>query len=368
MTDLKDYGIKDIPFLKIPAIKINSKDIRANGTIFYSDFAETQIQEMIQMIRLNAFPWIFLESGGPALGNGKSAFMAHVYWALKKENKNVLWAVAKDNPRMRNLLAEIVESFVGEEKLNLIREKLVDISTKSIKKALDKGPINYGSNVIQSLNKLLNEDDDRIIYTFSTIKRRVPTQEHAELFAALINLSYTLGETKYTIFIDQFEEYVLAHESASLKRKLGHQINDLQREIGEYVTYVVSTHPRVTNELISSVPEAETFTAVDTSSVEMPHMTSDDLVNMIGLYLKFFRISGFKKDKLHPFDKKIMFYAAERTDLIPRKLIQAMRLCLVYGSIYNYDLINEEFILKYHTKVFGGLENKYKEYINKKWP
>src|SRR3990170_2178888 len=98
MTDWSKYYLKDIPFLAIPAIKINSGDKRANGQIYYSKFAENELNQMTKMIKMEAFPWIFLLTGGPTLGNGKSAFMAHIYWNLKKEGRNLLWAFARDDP------------------------------------------------------------------------------------------------------------------------------------------------------------------------------------------------------------------------------------------------------------------------------
>lgn len=368
MADWSPYGLKDIPFLAVPAIRINSQDIRLNGELYYSNFALKEIDQFTKLVKTDAFPWIFLQTSGEALGNGKSAFLAHIYRNLEKEGKNVVWAQARDDPHLRNLLAGILDSFVSEGKLSLVKKKIGSVTPQDIEKQLEKFPLfKYGYKTIHALNKILGVDDEQLVYTFSIIKRSNPTLDHGELFGALLHLSYACGESRFTIFVDQFEEYALAHKSDDEKIKFGNEINDLLREIGETTTIVVSTHPKVTNELVSNSPEADTFTKVENSSVRLPLMTCEDLVEMAILYLKSFRVNGYKGDAYFPFQRDIIQYSAERTELNPRNLILALRSAMLYGALENFVPINAEFMLKNHNRVFGGLENKWKEFKQGTW-
>lgn len=367
MTTWSRYYLKDIPFLAIPAIKIGSYDKRANGQLYYSKFSEEEIAEMTKMIELEAFPWVFLNTKGEALGNGKSAFMAHIYWNLKKKGRNVIWAFARDDPRLTHLLSVVLDSFVSEGKLVSLKASLQPITTDTIKLQLGKALYRYGSRTINALNRILNEEDEKLVYTFTIIKKSIPTQDHGELFGALLHLAYATGQTRFTIFIDQFEEYVKAHTSDRQIARLGNEINDLQREIGETTTFVVSTHPEVIEKIISSTPEAETFTRVDMSSVRLPEMTRNDLLEMIAVYLRDFRVDDYKGDIYHPFKKEVIMYAAERTGLNPRNLILALRHALLYGALANFSIIDETFLMENHSKMFGGLENKWKEFKKGTW-
>ena len=369
MADWTPYGLKDIPFLAAPAIRINSEDIRINGDLYYSNFATKELDLMTKLIKTDAFPWIFLQTSGEALGNGKSAFLANIYRKMEKENKNVLWAQARDDPRITNLLAEILDSFVSEGKLRLVKKKIGTITPQGIDLQLKKFPLfKYGYKTINALDKILNVEEEKLVYTFAIVKRSNPTLNHGELFGALLHLAYSCGESRFTIFIDQFEEYVLAHTNNTQKVKLGNEINDLFREIGETTTFVVSTHPRVTNELIANSPEADTFTKVENSSVKLPLMTNDEfLVEMAAVYLKAFRLEKYEKDEFFPFQRDIMQYSAERTELNPRNLILSLRSAMLYGAIENFVPINEEFLIKNHYRIFGGLENKWEEFKQGKW-
>jgi len=100
----------------------------------YSKFAEKKIAKMTKMIKLEAFPWVFLLTEGPTLGNGKSAFLAHIYWNLKREGRNVLWAFARDDPRLTHLLSVILDAFVSEGKLRNLKASIQPITTDKIRK------------------------------------------------------------------------------------------------------------------------------------------------------------------------------------------------------------------------------------------
>ena len=112
MVELNQYKLTKLPFLAIPAIRIDSSDTRANGRLFCREIAEPQISVAEQLILTGEFPMIFLRTEEAVLGNGKSAFMAAAYWSIYDKGKNSLWAEATTNPNIRDLLSKILDSIV----------------------------------------------------------------------------------------------------------------------------------------------------------------------------------------------------------------------------------------------------------------
>lgn len=362
MVDLSHYKLTEIPFLAIPAIRIDSSDRRANGRLFCREVAEEQLQRAEQLILSENFPIIFLRTEEAVLGNGKSAFMAATYWDAFDKGKNLLWAEATTNPNMRDLLSKILDSFVKEKKLKLLREKLQPISPRRIENIIHSKTSRIGPSTLYAINQLLMAEEHELTYVYSNIKRRIPVQGHVELFGAFLDLFYSLDLPRFTVFIDQFEEYVRSHHSMSQQRKLSEELNDLQRAIGETTTLVVTLHPMAEGILRTSAPEFETFTDIGLCSVDLPTYTEEDLLKMVKFYLKTFRTKGYNGDPLFPFEESLVRYSIHRTSMVPRTLIISLRQGLIYGSLGKYDHIGEQFILKNHKNMFGSLDNKWLDF------
>lgn len=314
------------------------------------------------LILSESFPMIFLRTGSAVLGNGKSAFLAKVYWDLYDQGKNLLWATATLNPKTRDLLSKILDSLVKERKFRMLRQKLNPVTPTSIKKALSAKAQELGSSTIYAIYQLLKAEEHEVTYVYSNIRRRIPVQDHVDLFGAFLDLLYSIDQPRFAVFIDQFEEYVRAHRTTSERIKLSAELNDLLRAIGESTTLVVTTHPIAEGILSTSAPEFETFIRIEQSSVDLPEYTEEDLVAMIKFYLRAFRPKGYDSDELYPFNEKVVRYAAHRTDMIPRDLMIALRGGLIYLSLTDYDMVDEQFIMKYHREMFGGLENKWNDF------
>ena len=367
LVDLTRYYLKDIPFLAIPAIDIDSSDTRANGRLFCEEIAEEPLMMMKELTLSDAFPMIFVRTESAVLGNGKSAFLAAAYWDLYDKGKNVVWARATLNPRIRDLLSRILDSFVKEGKIKAIREKLYPVSPRSIRKALGATSLKVGSSTVYAVNQLIRAEDHELTYIYSNIRRRIPVLGHVDLFGSLLRLFYATGNPRLTIFIDQFEEYVRAHRSTSTRIKLSNELNDLLRAVGESTTLVVTTHPEAEGILSTSAPEFETFIRIEQSSVDLPSYDEEELVKMTKFYLREFRARGYRGDDLFPFEEDIVRYAAHRTDLNPRNLMIALRVGLVYLSLRKHPRIDEKFLNRYHKQMFGGLVNKWKDFKSGKF-
>lgn len=363
MIDWSRYSLRDIPFLAIPAIKIDSPDIRANGRLYYKDVAREQLETIKKMILSDYFPAVFLRTRETVLGNGKSAFLAAAYWDLHDQDKNLLWCTATFNPRMRDLLSRILDSMVMQGKLSKLRQSLKPISRRTIEEALEKRGQKLGPSTLYAILQLLLAEEHKLTYVYSNIRRRIPVQLHTDLFGAFLNLFYAIGESRFTVFIDQFEEYVRSHETMGERLRLAHDINDLQRSIGESTTLVVSLHPRAEAILTTSAPESETFTRIETSSVELPPFDENSLVKMVEFYFNAFRPNNYGGAPLHPFEEKVIRYSAHRTSMNARDLILALRAGLIHCSFGECNKINGEFLSKYHQKMFGGLENEWQNFL-----
>jgi len=367
LIDWKQYGLTNIPFLAIPAINIDSVDIRANGRLFCKEIAERPLEKMKQLILSESFPMIFLRTESEVLGNGKSALLAAAYWDLRDQGKNLLWSTATPDPKIRDLLSRILDSIVKEEKLKALREKLDPISSTKIQNILAAKTEKLGSSAIYAMLQLLSAKEYELTYVYSNIRRRIPVQSHADLFGAFLNLFYAIDEPRFTVFVDQFEIYVRCHRTASEQASLSEDLNLLHRAIGESTTLVVTIHPIAEGILRHSAPEFETFTRIEKCSVDLPKYDEEDLVKMVKYYLRAFRPEGYDGDEFHPFDEKVIRYAAHRTDMNPRDLISALRAGLVYGSFQKYAKIDEKFLMDHHKDMFGGLDNKWRDFKSGKF-
>lgn len=362
LIDWSRYYLKDIPFLSTPAINVYSSDIRANGRLYCRDLAKKQLEMMKKMILSEAFPTIFLRSRSTVLGNGKSAFLAAIYWDLYDQNKSPLWCTATFDPKIRNLLSQVLDAMIMQGRLMKLRQKLHPISKQTIESVLTERGQKLGASTIYAIYQLLSAKDHELTYVYSNIRRRIPVQHHTDLFGAFLKLFYAIDEPRFIIFIDQFEEYVRSHRTMKQREELAHELNDLQRALEDSTTLVVSLHPEAESILTTSAPEGETFTRIDMSSVELPEFDEDGLVKMVEFYLNAFRLNDYKGDPLYPFEEKVVRYSVHRTAMNPRDLILALRAGLIHCSFCKCTEIDEKFLLKYHSKMFGGLENKWKDF------
>lgn len=48
--------------------------------------------------------------------------------------------------------------------------------------------------------------------------------------------------------------------------------------------------------------------------------------------------------------------------MIPRNLIISLRQALIYGSLEKCNHIDDEFLVRHHKNMFGGLDNKWEDY------
>lgn len=367
MTDWSKFGLTRMPFIAIPAIDIKSPDKRANGRLYYEGFAKKERETMKKMILLEEYPVIFLRTEETTLGNGKSAFLAKIYWDLYDSRKNVLWCTAVFNPRMRDLLSRILDALVMQGKLADIRNALRPISSKTIEKTLSNSGQKLEPSVIHAIVQLLSAKEHELAYVYSNIRRRIPAQNHVELFGAFLNLFYLVKEPRFTIFIDQFEIYVRSHRNMQQREELAHELNMLQRIIGKTTTIVVSLHSEAENILVTSAPEAETFTKIESSSVELPSFNEDVLIKLVECYLNESRSKDYHEDRLRPYEIDALRYSAHRTAMNPRELMLALRGALLRCILEGGTAVNGEFINKHHQKIFSGLENKWQDFLSGKF-
>lgn len=366
MVDVRPYGLRDMPFLAIPAINIDSSDIRINGRLFCREIAEEAFGKLRDLILTDSFPMVFVRSPRSVLGNGKSAFMAAVYWELYDQGKNLLWAQATSNPRIRDLLVKILDSLVKERKLRTLREGLTPLNEITIENALAARSQKVGPETIHAVFELLRAKEHELTYVYTNIRRRIPGHDQVELFGAFMELLYGAKMPRFTIFIDQFEEYVRSHRSMSERRKMADELNDLQRKIGESTTLVVSTHPEAEGILTGS-PEFERFIKIEQTSVELPSYGEEDLMKMIKFYLRTYRLDSYKGGEFDPFDEDVIRYAIHRTSMVSADMVIALRAALIYGSLEKASRIDGDFLMKHHKDMFGGLDNKWSDFKSGKF-
>ena len=361
MIDWTRYEFREIPFLAVPAIDIRSRDKRANGRLFYKEPFNNLFENMKKRVLSEQFPWFYLGSSSTVFGNGKSAFLAALFWDLVELKKNVIWAAATSTPRMRDLLARIIDALVSQGKIADLNLRLSPLSIDKIAQILSEKDLHLSPSTIYALYQLISASQHTITFVYSNIKRSIPVQEHTDLFAALLNLLYASGEPRLIILIDQFEEYVRSHATSAQRQNLGYELNDLLRSTGESTTIVVTTHPEAESILFSQ-PEADTFATIETSSVSLPSWNEQNLIGMARYCMETYRTPAYSKDPLYPFEEGVMKYFVHRTSLNPRSLILALRAALLLGSFEDYVVVDEGFLNRHHREIFGGYENKWHDF------
>lgn len=367
MIDWKPYSLSDIPFLAIPAIRVDSPDKRANGKLFCEKVGGTAANEMKKLILTEEFPAVFLRSPSTVLGNGKSAILAHIYWELFDEGHNVAWATATTNPKLKDLLARVLDGLVLHGKISRLKESLKPLSIQSISKVLKDAGYRRADSALYAAYRILSADEEELTYKYANIRRTIPVQEHAELFGLLLDLIYATKQPRVVIFIDQFEEFVRSHRTSSERIQLAEQINDLQRAMGDSTTLVLSTHPEAESILTETSPEGETFTKIEQSGVSIPNFDEESCLELVRFYLAEFRLPRYNGSSLKPFDEKVVRYSATRVAMNPRDLMLSLRAALLQGAMNGYPQISAEFVSRFHERIYGGLENRLDDYLKSKF-
>ena len=161
MFDLKEYGLRDLPFVDLLTLQIYSEDKRENGRI-YVNGETAQIEDHI----ISRFKYgqlvTYVSSGGPIKGAGKSALMANVFWKLHDSNHAVVWTSAQGERSPGGLVGRIFDSIVSyglgrktNEKISAFSKKVDAAKLESMIREKEKPSLAK----INGLLKVLQQDE-----------------------------------------------------------------------------------------------------------------------------------------------------------------------------------------------------------------
>lgn len=367
--DWSRYYLNDIPFKLVPFIDVDSPDIRKNGKLFCK---EAMAHEMDALIDLLSFPTnvIYVTTDTSVLGLGKSALMAAAYWQLRQEKENVVWTSTTGGYSMGRLLGRIVDRMVTSGYTSMIKETIDITSTSMIKNAIGSSIASPSLTLIRALRKILELPDEEIAKKYANIRRSLLIYDTTDLFKHFLALLKGIGLKDFHFFLDQFEEYVMAHRGASGLRKLGDEVNDAMRTCSDYGTLVVSLHPDAEKLLRSAAGEyITTLGPLEENNVVIHKIQPDEAIKIATTYLNYFR-SGKKKDILYPFERSVIQYLAYKADYNVRRFIRFLGKCLYEGAKQRYIPIDEAFMsdATNHARVLRNLTNEWKKFASGKIP
>lgn len=366
MFDWSKYRLKDRPFVVTPKIQIDAKDKRTNGKLFCKDVMKEEHERLLDLAtsRTNV---IYVSSDESVLGVGKSALMAYAYWKLKQRKEDVIWIEATGGISMSPTLGRIVDAMILEGHISKIKRAIDVTKSEAIKVALKNSIISPSPTLIRALKKILSMPDEDIAYKYANIRRSILIYSTTEVFRYLLALFEAVGVGYFYFFIDQFEEYIMAHSGKSGLRKLGDEVNDLLRNCAERACLVLSVHPNAETVLDSAAGSfITTFAPLKNSLIVVHRLTPEECKRITQYYLDEFREDS--KGDPFPFEESVIRYLSYKASYNVRDLIKLLRNALIEGAKKGFPPIDNKFISneRNHFRVLGNVENEWKDFVNGK--
>lgn len=347
------YYVRDIPFVEFPSISVYSKDDRINGTIFSVLGMKDSYEKLLGFIeREKGVSYIRSES--EVLGTGKSALMAAIYWRCKNDEKLresmlPVWVDVTDFRTITQLMGRVLDTLVFEQVTDIIKDKIGDLSYKSLDGFLSTEKRQRSPSVIFALSRILSMPKEELPWKYVNIKRSISTVSAVEVFHYIMMLFRKCDKRHVLVFIDQFEEYV-SHQSGAAKiKRLGEDVNDILRAIQECqnLSFVLTLHPVTQRDFERAAgPLIDTFGTIKENSVTITPFKPEHLVEMAKKYMAEFRIPEAPPnlDPLHPFEKDAILYIAEKSYGIPRLFIRFLHNAMIEAALANKKKISLGFI------------------------
>ena len=349
------YDLKDNPFVTSPIVNVFSNDKRINGQLFCKEIVSDEFEKLMTLISEEP-NMIFVYSPISVLGTGKSALMAAAYWELRKKKENAIWAEATAGIATSPTLGRVVDSMLAEGVIDRMKKMIGDISYDRIFRML-RTRFTPTPGLVGALTKVLQTTPDETAKKFTNVRRSLLTFSAIDVFGYLTALMMECGLKRPTIFIDQFEEFVVTHHGFALLNKLGNEMNDLLRATQGKVTLVVSLHPEAEGVFREAAGRyvGELAPISDQTMIKVPLFDQDDSVKLATCYLQEYRVEGSEKPQIHPFQEDVLRYTCVDVHRRLRAFIIALHNALLQGARQGYVEINGGFISNEgnHVKIFG---------------
>lgn len=362
--DWKEYNLTDNPFLFRPSINITAADRRLNGKLFCKSIVDREFKKLKRLIERDIYA-IYVNSQESVLGTGKSALMAAVYWEIQN-SKTAIWVESTAGYSASSILGRVVDSMVADGMFDEMLDFIGDVTFNRIKELLSTHYSKPSPIMINALLTIFSVETWEAPKKFANIRRSVLISSAIELFGYLLSLMMVCGYTKPIIFIDQFEEYVLAHRGPARLQKLGNEINDLLRAIQHKGILIFSLHPNAELILMSAAGEwVRTFAPITTQTmVNLRPMTENEAIELAAYYLNDYRIDKKMRDKIYPFSKNVLKYLINKTKFT-RSYLTALHNSLVEGALNGYLKINEDFLSndENHDNILLDASNTWVEFL-----
>lgn len=331
-SEWKPYWLKDSPFKEASFIQVESKDNRVNGRIFDYEIMKEAFDGLGELIRLPK-SICYVRSDDIALGTGKSALMAASYWQIidtpaDSERYLPVWVSVQDYKSINQLMSRVVETFVFAGIMNTIKGKLPEINRNEIAKVLGEKKRQILSNELAALEELLSMPDADVSWRYSSIRKKYSSVYHVELFTDLCILFGEADERRILVYIDQFEQYMLALRGSKMFQ-FGQDIKDLYRSMSASgnLSFIVSLHPNMELQYKARASDIlDSYGSISENSVTVPQLNADALTRIAHLYMKNYRLEGAPSNvgSNFPFDDEVMKFVVVNSRNNPRVMIRIL--------------------------------------------
>lgn len=344
MFDFKDYGLRDVPFVDLPTLQPYSKDPKENGQIYVNGATKEIEDRILSRVRFGDLV-TYVSSRGPIKGTGKSALMADVYWKLQKDGKPVIWTSAQGERTPGGLVGRIFDSVVsfglGKEADDRMAEFTKDISASRLKAAIAKTEVPSLAK-INGLLKVLQQEQLEQSTKLAMIRSSIRLYGPVDIFGYYLKILGEVGVGRIIVFIDQFEDYVQAHQGPTLTQKLSDDWRTLLESLRGRASIVVSMHGEA-QVILTKLTNYRLAEINGGSQVIVPTMSPERGVKLAAAYLAATRVKGYDGGELKPFEAPVIEYFTRELEGNPRRLMSALRTTLRIAMEQELKTIDSKF-------------------------
>ncbi len=331
-----------MPFIDIPTLNPNSRDIRLNGRIYVEDGSKPKIDRILKRIK-DGETVTYVSSTTTTKGTGKSALMAATYWKLDAKSIPALWTTIQGGRTSSALVGRVFDSAVKYGFVKKIIERIKDTNEPNLTKIIDKYEHPPAPGVIGGLARVLETSDWEMAAKLSRIRVSIVNYGPIEVFGYFLFLIQHTFHASPAIFIDQFEDYVQAQIGPQNLQKLSDDWRSLLEACRQKASAVVSMHDEAEG-IMRQISNYRLAPINNMSRIMIDPLSKEQGTRLAAEYLAQFRPPKYKGLPLFPFEKECIPYLVSKTAGNPRYLMAALRQLLISAAERDVGRITLSFV------------------------
>jgi hypothetical protein len=394
------------PFPESAIVKIDSDDIRINGTVFLEAVFQKEIATLRDKINAQNNV-IYLAGLQIEKGVGKSALLVHEMRMLEKRSSTptayVRCTDSSPNNKPTGFCTSIINSLHNKgwlwkafqsQLLDFCKERggvrlslpALETMFKTIRWPVDSLPLTLYTHVTDSsllaskFSRWLAEKlriPEQISLLFSTSYMTQPvdfpskfsklrSEDRIDIYASLLKILLSSGVGHCYFFLDQWEDSIVSTPAS----QIGGFCSGMRRVLeasANVATFILTLHPdserklntHAAQHLLAIAPLDENH-FVDVSVLDR---RSDQVIPLAVDYMDHFR-TGSTENPTYPLDPRVIRYICFVKEGCIRYILQHLHQGLKYGAMNDHPYVDMSFLLDHHAEIMGSElnERKYREF------